>query len=456
MHVCKRWRDIYEQRIWFQAFCPNGRIGISLQHWEGPNHFREQQRLKTILFLLQKYPQIRQSLTIFSFAASTQSNSSITSLISAILPLCNSIKEVYLNCDFDEHARDLLPIRSPFLCFEEMSLNISWNLSLRNSGSQRRRIYESGRAIWVHEQAYISGPSLWAIVHFVPSSVTTLRLSGYGLGVQFEAHARTWGVVTEAELNSALPPALYRTGQVQKLVLTDPNCPPEVSERLMLWPAALVDISIKDEGGYELEQHFTVQGVQRILDVQRCSLKRIHIHRIVNSFRHDARQSPDFSHYPCLEHLRISGQNIVGKEAPQDAARKLSAPQLRSVTFVFQPYPRRYRSTDFRQEEARWCQEFARLKAELYPNSKLEEISIVFDLPESELDPEAECIRKQSRRAEGRPVLPDEDYTIWPWLFIKQASAAVRMYNLKIKFNPGMAEAEWNRLVSQFHTRFGV
>jgi hypothetical protein len=85
-------------------------------------------------------------------------------------------------------------------------------------------------------------------------------------------------------------------------------------------------------------------------------------------------KSPDFSAFPCLETLSMSGFNIVTNDDLSDA-------NLRHITLSFkrpEVWGESHRH-DFQKGQAIWMKEFAKLKAEQYPNSKLNKTDIIFN-----------------------------------------------------------------------------
>lgn len=94
----------------------------------------------------------------------------------------------------------------------------------------------------------------------------------------------------------------------------------------------------------------------------------------------------------------MSAFNIVRKETPINAVRKLAAPQLLLITFVFgsddNTYPRELtiddgsacKRKDCQRNEYEWFMEFARLKMEYYPESMLNQIIVAFDPRDIDLE----------------------------------------------------------------------
>lgn len=92
-----------------------------------------------------------------------------------------------LSYQLGAHPQDLLSVCSVLPRLEALGLN-------------RSRDQDSG------PYGHLSGPSLWAIFSLIPNSVRMLQLSGYGLGIEEEAHARDREEATEKELKSVPPP----------------------------------------------------------------------------------------------------------------------------------------------------------------------------------------------------------------------------------------------------------
>lgn len=169
-----------------------------------------------------------------------------------------------LSYQLGAHPQDLLSVCSVLPRLEALGLN-------------RSRDQDSG------PYGHLSGPSLWAIFSLIPNSVRMLQLSGYGLGIEEEAHARDREEATEKELKSVpppLPPQRCHTGKITSLILMRPNCPPAVSEHLVRWPAALEEIAIKNGSGAEKDKHFSIPVLESLFEIQKFSLRYIYIELI--------------------------------------------------------------------------------------------------------------------------------------------------------------------------------
>ena len=189
------------------------------------------------------------------------------------------------------------------------------------------------------ESLNLAGPSLQLFFGtFTLPSLRNLTLSYYGPGRTPEDDAAVLGhgepiSITQSQLEQLFPVSKYHTGNVTTMSLPLPACHPNVTEHILRWPSALTDFSISFQQSI-VQKHYTVPAMQRILDIQRSSLKRITLGILWGSLNRNV-GCPDFSLFPHLETLSISSYNLIRSETPVDAARNLSAPSLRCLTLSF-------------------------------------------------------------------------------------------------------------------------
>lgn len=187
------------------------------------------------------------------------------------------------------------------------------------------------------EHLELGGPSLQLFFRdFTLPSLKSWCLSRYPARNPEDSSAPWPGEpisITQTDLEHLLPPNRYHTGAVTKMSLRDPCCLPNITEHILRWPSALTDLSIwlsHSTGG----KYYTMESMQRILEIHRSSLKRVTIGVLPGGF-FGRTGSPDFSSFPHLEELGMSAYNLIRSETTTDAARKLSAPNLLCVTLSF-------------------------------------------------------------------------------------------------------------------------
>jgi hypothetical protein len=186
-----------------------------------------------------------------------------------------------------------------------------------------------------------------------------------------------------------------------------------------------------------------MEAMQGILDIHRSSLKRVTMGMLSGGYV-GRTGSPDFSSFPHLEELGMSAYNLIRSETATDAARKLSAPNLRCVTLSFSVEDQHSESlSDFRTREVTWIEEFAKLKKEKYPASKLETMVVLFNPEENPYH----LRRLQPGPTEQGPVSGIAEPLTWPWKYLEEAKQCAAEFGLKVEFTAGWTREEWDRVV---------
>ncbi|MCJ1360329.1 MAG: hypothetical protein MMC33_010334 [Icmadophila ericetorum] len=248
-----------------------------------------------------------------------------------------------------------------------------------------------------------NGPSLSAIFpQLERRTLKTLALQGYGLG-KGEELVTSWSSsqipFTECTAEKLLPLACQFDGSLTSLTIKDPSCPPEVTRLIMCWPAALISFKCYSLRDLPFGAQYTATAMEKILHLQRQSLKRIDLGIIPR--RLDSTGIPDFSNFPSLETLSLSKCNLF-TEVESVAVAKLSTPFLHQLSVTFstdEQHETAYQ--DFGANEAAWFTNFA-LYARKSPKLVLKTMFVDFC-------PGMGC---------NVDYVPDLD---WPWIHLEEA-----------------------------------
>ncbi|MCJ1235138.1 hypothetical protein MMC14_003102 [Varicellaria rhodocarpa] len=268
-----------------------------------------------------------------------------------------------------------------------------------------------------------SGMSLKSVLdHFDLPSLRYLLLSRY---VTNERPGPQWKPiivqpVSQVLLDRLLPPRRLYTGSVTSMVLHDPSAPPDISAHFLRWSRRLEQLSLLGLSYSLYSREHTLPAVQKMLNAQHGSLKRIHLGMFNGG-------PPDFSAFPCLEWLSMSMQQTRNTNL-RDVFRKLTAPRLRFVRIDFNTEDQhREHYTSFAQPQVDWFSDLAACKTkDAAVASCLETISILFN------------------PAVGTyGDIDDSDYP-WPWDYLEEATRRVSEYGINLVYNdPGFSRHEW-------------
>jgi len=141
---------------------------------------------------------------------------------------------------------------------------------------------------------------------------------------------------------------------------------------------------------------------------------------------------PNFSKFPYLEKLTMSGHNIIGFETPRTALENLAAPKLIHVTLDFTlDYEDTVSRTGFGEDQVKWMQEFAYLRATDYAQCRLEKIDIVFH---PKIDPYR--IRREESMA-------------WPWEHVEQAKQCVAQHGFILEYSAPLTKNGWDAVAQR-------
>ncbi|PVH79030.1 hypothetical protein DL98DRAFT_572794 [Cadophora sp. DSE1049] len=400
--VCRKWRRVYEPTF-FRTITTRYPASLKLS------------RMRELWSLLDTRPYLRgYPRKICILMHRTLAHAAICRILTAIIKCCTGLREVSFYSEYTPEACAILSTISALPRLEHLELG---------------------------------GPSLQLFLEdFTLPSLKSLVLCRYG-GRNPEDSSSTPSrgeplPISQTYLDHLLPPSRYHTGGVTRMSLEEPSCHSNVTEHILRWPLALTDLSISlshSAGG----KYYTVEAMQRILDIHRSSLQRVTIGIIPGtSLKHAG--SPDFSSFPRLETLRMSAYNLIGSETATEAARKVSAPNLRCVTLSFctedqDPPSRR----DFGKDQVVWATEFAKVRKEKYPESRLEKLVVEFDTGEDH--------HQHRRLLLGPPehVLASgvAERLTWPWEYLEEAKRCAAEFDLRIDYEARCTKEEWDRIV---------
>ncbi|KAH7416739.1 hypothetical protein BKA64DRAFT_275771 [Cadophora sp. MPI-SDFR-AT-0126] len=140
----------------------------------------------------------------------------------------------------------------------------------------------------------------------------------------------------------------------------------------------------------------------------------------------------------------MSAYNLIRSETAAEAVRKTSAPNLRCVTLSFctedqDPASR----NDFGKEQVVWMLEFARVRKDMYPESRLEKLKVEFDTGE---DPHQN--RRMLRVPPGHVLFCEvAELLSWPWEYLEEAKQCAARFGLRVEYEARYTREEWDRAV---------
>lgn len=123
------------------------------------------------------------------------------------------------------------------------------------------------------------------------------------------------------------------TSGVTELILRNPATTPEATECVVRRSSRLVRLTLDNTWGSRYEERYSVDAVQRILDIHHLSLTYIGLELRPGSIQF----IPDFRAYTCLRVLRLSA-HAVFDTTPQAVSRALSTPSLQHLIIAHSTY----------------------------------------------------------------------------------------------------------------------
>ena len=251
----------------------------------------------------------------------------------------------------------------------------------------------------------------------------TLRLSRHGLGEEHTPGVE-WAPQSYTAPQSMLK-EMSRLSQdlstpIETMCIYEPYTPPAVTELLLNWPNALINIRF----GYlcHARYRYNCDDLQRILDRQHASLQEIEIGNYGDL------KIPNFSQYCNLRRLSLAMYNLL-EEEPVIAAIKLNAPNLAYIRGSFDTEDQHQASCSaFGTAEIDWMQRFVSHK---HPGGKLKSLrSMEFDL---------------------NPATPYSPHVLpWPWKHIENARHSVfHEAGIELICIPSLTEKEWAQKIAE-------
>ena len=384
-YVCKRWCRVYEA-VLYSAIYPS-------EAW-----YKDPHGVSRLLNNLSRHPArgsyVREvSFTLWRPKAVTWKRAY------SLLSCCKRIRSASLHADL---TADALPLIELLATHPLQRLNLS---------------------------GQCSGPGLRMLIdYFSLSTLQHLYLSRYGVTTgQLAAEWRRSIVVPISQdfLDQVLPPYRLYTSPLTSMILNDPSTPSEVTAHLLRWPSRLERLTLTGLNHSVYQEDYTLPAVQRMLDVQCKSLKRIDL----GIFRGGA---PDVSAFPCLEWLSISMLQLQDTE-PATVFMKLAAPRLRVLRMSFSPeYQHSESHTDFAQSEVDWFSDFAACKTKnsAATASHLETILVVF--------------KPNIGSWLGIELLDCP----WPWDYLEEAARRVSEHKITLTYGePACTRQDWHELM---------
>ena len=274
-----------------------------------------------------------------------------------------------------------------------------------------------------------SGTPIQIILHHLKRSpLKSVSLYRYGLGELLSPYTR-WGDnpphPSQAVLNATR--VLFKSGcaDIRSVSLNEPYGAPAITAILLTWPKALEHLSIYslNSARYWHDKH----DMQRILNVQRSSLRNIQIGRYGG--RTPDNSVPDFSLFMSLEKLAMSIYNLL-RETPNSAALKMTAPKLRHIVGDFCTEDQHPASPDaFGEAETKWLEDLASHKRKGEKLSALVNFEIQY-------------------HPSGPDYYGEEDVP-WPWNRFSEVEAAISDAGVQLLWSPKWSEEEWMMLVEK-------
>ncbi|KAH8590584.1 hypothetical protein B0O99DRAFT_301563 [Bisporella sp. PMI_857] len=293
------------------------------------------------------------------------------------------------------------------------------------------------------ETLHVTLPSLHLLFGFLnTSNLKELSIDQYGPGLESSHPFASWLndfededdryrsiTITESELEELAPRNKYHSWKVTSLRLSDPCCDPNVTEVILRMPEYLEQLNFDELYRSTSASKYDCAMVQQLLDIHRKTLKLIKLGRIP----YENQILLDFSQYPCVEKLSISGFDFMSIATPEAALPKLP-PFLTHLILDITPVNQHEPFTvDQQVAWVSWLTEFSSLKQSKYPQSRLEEIFIKFEWTE------------KPRWLTPRNSAP------WPWEYLEKAKIAVARFGLTIGYEePLLPEDMWNELAQRY------
>ena len=278
----------------------------------------------------------------------------------------------------------------------------------------------------------LSGPdggvALQTIFKYInQSSLRHMRLSRYGFsdGDKPMAVWRPTAPSSQMVLDKLSASAGKHSSRVTELSLSDPSAIPGATEILVRRSARLEKLTMKMLKHTSFAGHYTVDAIQRILDVHRASLRHITIGIIPLAYH----PIPDLSAFPSLCRLHLSAFDVFA-ETPAAAQKKVSAPCLEQLILDFNTEDQhKVNWREFNKTNVDWLDEFAtHYKVMQNLENKLHTIVVEFSPECWGYGDEVEILGTSK----------------WPWEYLIQARDMLSKHEMTLKWNePCLTREEW-------------
>ena len=285
-----------------------------------------------------------------------------------------------------------------------------------------------GKLEYLDTLRLLSCPSIYTILpHLKQKSLRHLDLSSYGVGrgdELEESQPSNDNTFTEHDAERLLPIAQRYTGTLTSLTISSPAAPPEVTEIIMCWPAALLSFKAEFLSHSHFRHQYNAASMERLLNRQRDTLKDISLG--ILKIRREQGESglPDFSSFSSLERLSVSSRNCFA-ESEVTTLRKLSAPLMHHLQVDFASVDQhKTHVSSFGIDEVTWFKNFA-----LAAKSTDIALKTIF----IEFDPDAYI---QDEISENDP---------WPWTYVHDVAQAFAQSGIKLTYSrPCWTIEQWD------------
>ena len=311
--VCRRWRFLFEP-IFYHTLSLGACSRSTLQ--------QDSERI----IKLKNHPRIAQHLRCISLRLCNPNSADVYSGAAFVLYQCTAIHTMSLYLTWSPEAQIVIQATKRFQQFESLTL----------SGPPHSISIQS------------------VFLNFNLPSLRRLRLARYGI-TRSNSRCTWWDQFRR--LRYPYQSARSAVSQIAKTVspgsssiteldLSLPTSVPEATELIVRWPARLERITIKNmtaEAWGEspsFARYYTVQALQRILDIHRPSLTHITvgmlpgIRGIISPEYYGPGHVPTISSFPALRFFQISAIDFFS-DAPAKVAQKLRAPGLECLVLDF-------------------------------------------------------------------------------------------------------------------------
>ncbi len=291
------------------------------------------------------------------------------------------------------------------------------------AGARLHRLEELSMGVRSIERGGL--PLQMVLANFKHRPLRVLHLSRYGLGEEHTPYVE-WPTPRSVaqkgldELSQLVP--RQGTTHMTTMTLYDPYAPPAAAEILLRWPKALVHLSITGIFHGHHGGNYTVEALQRMLDIHRPSLQTVRI----GNYSGELPGIPDFRSFPKLHQLWLSMYNFLSEDS-FIAALKLTTPRLAHLHTSFDTEDQHRAShSAFGSAEAEWMERFIAGKT-----------------------PKGTLSNLQSMEIEYRPDSPYIEHIPWPWTHLQECQKSLRQSVFNLINSPSWTREEWFDIIAE-------